>query len=81
MKLLFLEPPQAKIYQYQFPCVFSSYNAVMLFYASFIVKNQFPHSKRRETKANDICNSIQNAHRRHSDHRINFCKIEFIFFV
>lgn len=22
MKLLFLEPPQAKIYQYQFPCVF-----------------------------------------------------------
>ena len=35
MKLLFLEPPQAKIYQYQFPCVFSSYNAVVLFCASF----------------------------------------------
>ena len=49
MKLLFLEPPQAKIYQYQFPCVFSSYNAVVLFCASFTVKNQFPHSKRRET--------------------------------
>ena len=38
MKLLFLEPPQAKIYQYQFPCVFSSYNAVVLFCASFTVK-------------------------------------------
>lgn len=54
MKLLSLKSPYAKIYQYQLPCVFSSYNAVVLFCKSFIIKTLFSRSKHRKTMTIDI---------------------------
>lgn len=47
-----IKPPQAKIYQYQFALrFFSSYNAVVLFYASLTAKTSF-HTQNAANEGN-----------------------------